>query len=517
MAGIRLSAADLQGAQVLEQPTSGIRLGSDDLAGLQDLDTGAPSAPAKPEPTWFESLARGAAQGATMGFADEIAGGIESAFSDKTYEQARNESRANFKAADEANPIASTIGNVGGGLATALIPGGAIVKGAGFAAHAARGAGAGILSGFGTSEAKDTEGMVKDAATSGLIGGALGLVGGKIAQKVAGAGARVDQRLIQDITGGRATTAGKKIHQNAPQVLEAARKFGLEKVARDPAALLKESKAAARQVGQQIGQVYEEADRMFMGVKASDVAAALRAEGKKYSSPADAPLRRQIDSLVKEVKTSWGSGPRARVPLEKVNQLATKLEATGFASADLTPGAAAQLKRDLAKGVNKALQRRVAEIQEFAGHVKSTPTAQNSAPFADSVSAAAGIKRLPELNREYQGLKRIEKMAGEVSALPDPSKAAGGLRNAMGQAVDTGALAASIYTANPLPYLATKVGLPVAKEGFRAADVALAKLYSAAQAGQVTAQLIQRALEVGVPRGLVARFSPSVTTQQQPP
>lgn len=473
--------------------------------------------PPRAKKSWFESLARGAAQGASMGFADEITGGLEALFTDKTYQQARNESREQYKQAEEDHGAAFTVGNVGGGLATALIPAGALIKGTGFAVHAARGAGAGILSGIGSSEGETVEEIARDAGKSGLAGAAIGGALGAGAEKlIRGAPKRVDDRLIQSITGGRATTAGKKIYQDAPNVVAAAKKFGLDKVASDPEALIPQTRAALKDVGSKIGGIYEAADRTFLGVPAKDVAAALRQVGKKYSSPADAPLRRQIDNLVSEVKDSWGKGPRARVPLAKVNELATKLEGQGFASADLTPAAGAKLKRDLAGGVNKVLKARMDEIQEFASHVKATPTAGQSQPLAESMSAADGLKQLLTLNAQYKGLKRIERMAGERSGVPPQNRAAGGLRNAIGNAVDVGSLAASVATGSPLPYLATKVGIPAAKATGRAADVALAKLYTAAKQGQVTAQLVQQALTAGVPRGLVERFSASIGQQPAP-
>jgi len=70
-----------------------------------------------------EGLARGAAQGLTFGFADEITAGLESALTDKTYEKALEESRAAYEMAEEESPIASLVGNIGGGLATMVKPG----------------------------------------------------------------------------------------------------------------------------------------------------------------------------------------------------------------------------------------------------------------------------------------------------------------------------------------------------------------------------------------------------------
>src|SRR6185436_4572523 len=145
-------------------------------------------------------------------------------------------------------------------------------------------------------------GMVQDAAKGGLtgaaIGGALGTLGEKL---VRGAPKRADERLVQAITGGRATTAGKKIYQSEDLVLGTARKFGLDKVVRDPEAFAKAAEGARKEVGQAIGAAYEAADAAFLGVRTKDVAAALRVTARKYSSPIEAPVRKQIDSLVAQV------------------------------------------------------------------------------------------------------------------------------------------------------------------------------------------------------------------------
>lgn len=138
----------------------------------------------------LESTARGAAQGLSFGLADEITGALEAALSDKDYEKARDESRAAYKAAEAANPTAYTLGDVGGSVATAFIPGvGALnaAKGARLAEVAGKAAVQGGLTGFGKSEAEDAGGLIKDTAAGAAIGGALGTAAhgiGKGIQKV---------------------------------------------------------------------------------------------------------------------------------------------------------------------------------------------------------------------------------------------------------------------------------------------------------------------------------------------
>jgi hypothetical protein len=143
-----------------------------------------------------ESLARGAAQGATMGFADELVGtakgmwddakslftgtdangGVKPEFDqfgnvtngDKLtgkYKEYRDEYRAADDAAKEANPKTFMAGEIGGGLVTAAIPGAGTVKGA---------AALGGASGLGMSEAEDLAGMAKDTAIGAGVGAAAG-------------------------------------------------------------------------------------------------------------------------------------------------------------------------------------------------------------------------------------------------------------------------------------------------------------------------------------------------------
>ncbi len=154
----------------------------------------------------LESFGRGMAQGVTLGLADELAAGVESTFTDKTYQQARDESRENFDAAEAANPITSMLGNLGGGVATALIPGtglataGKALSSLGMtglasskiAQAATMGAGMGALQGVGSSTHDliegDIGGVLGDAKTGALTGAVIGGGAQAATQAVSGAG-----------------------------------------------------------------------------------------------------------------------------------------------------------------------------------------------------------------------------------------------------------------------------------------------------------------------------------------
>lgn len=146
--------------------------------------------PPPPDVSAVESGIRGAAQGLSFGLADEATGAAEAAkdwlmndpkgFMDN-YKKHRDESRKNYKSAEEANPGTYMAGQFGGGAGTALLSGGT-----GLGALAAQGA----LQGLGSSEADLTEGNYKGAIGDTVIGGSIGAIGegvGRLGGKALGA------------------------------------------------------------------------------------------------------------------------------------------------------------------------------------------------------------------------------------------------------------------------------------------------------------------------------------------
>lgn len=131
----------------------------------------------------MESFVRNAGQSASFGFADEITAGIESALTDKSYDKALAESRANYKEAEEANPLSSIAGGITGAVGTAFIPGvGALNAGkaATFAGRLGLAAAQGGLTGLGTSEEDNALGLAKDSLKGAAIGAAAQGVGEKV-------------------------------------------------------------------------------------------------------------------------------------------------------------------------------------------------------------------------------------------------------------------------------------------------------------------------------------------------
>jgi hypothetical protein len=183
-------------------------------------------------------LLRGGSQGFTAGFADELGGlaaGAGSLFGSardaltgfnggdegaldaakRAYTEGRDSERAKVKAARDRSPVASTVGEIAGGV---LVPGGAASKMSSIPkkmlAGAATGSALGALSGIGSAESMDVapESMVVPTIVGGLAGGLIpggaavampllrkaGAAGGTLLRKVGSEGFREGAADVAD-------------------------------------------------------------------------------------------------------------------------------------------------------------------------------------------------------------------------------------------------------------------------------------------------------------------------------
>jgi hypothetical protein len=156
--------------------SSGPKIISDsEMAAMEMADSGDISK--------TESALRGAAQGATFGFADELQGGALGALEAfksggatsfrEAYEAQRDAARQKFQAAQMANPMSYLGGQVAGGVASSFVPGLAVARGASLASNVVKTGGQAALAGLGESEAKTASGMAVDALKSGAVGAAF--------------------------------------------------------------------------------------------------------------------------------------------------------------------------------------------------------------------------------------------------------------------------------------------------------------------------------------------------------
>lgn len=160
----------------------------------------------EPKISEVESFGRGVAQGSSLGFADEISGGVEALWAKakgnpeefgKLYKKYRDESRENFKTASKVNPGSFTSGEFAGGVGTAFVPGLGIAKGAKIADVAIKSGQIGAAMGIGYSEGETVDDVLRDGGESAVLGMATGAALNKAAPFVAKGAKRAGEKLSE--------------------------------------------------------------------------------------------------------------------------------------------------------------------------------------------------------------------------------------------------------------------------------------------------------------------------------
>lgn len=134
---------------------------------------------------------RAARQGVSLGFSDELAGlgaGAKALFTDEAvgdaYTRARDLERARLRQFSEEQPAASTLGQVGGGLLTSVIPVGRAAQAPSLLSQLGRtfgtGAATGAAAGFGAGEGS-AEQQLESTGKGALIGGSVAPVAAGVA------------------------------------------------------------------------------------------------------------------------------------------------------------------------------------------------------------------------------------------------------------------------------------------------------------------------------------------------
>jgi len=379
-------------------PSAGGGLSFEDLSRSGGVPYEAP-APASPEgPGFWESLGRGAFQGATLGFGDELTGLIGSLTSNHSYQEVRDAMRATNKQAEEAHPYAYGGGELAAGLAVP-IPGLGAARGAGLAAHAASGAIAGGIAGLGSSEADLTKGdfggAVSDTVSNALLGGAIGAVAGKAGKLLGKAEGASEERAIKALAGGESKTSGaawqktkrmvnnpetRSILHESVEVENAAGKTTKTTLEREAGAAPDHIKdivdSQTEKINSELRPIYAKADAKNGGVSLKDYIGHLDEQIAKTAdmAPAEAKVYKgAINELKENAIEQWGQrNPHllqalesqeaqeptvrnaimkqfdVRIPSEDVRAEATALQKIGFKTVDpLNPGLSTQVKRDM--------------------------------------------------------------------------------------------------------------------------------------------------------------------------
>ncbi len=289
-------------------------LSQDEAEELELLELEELEAASKPKPSELESALLGAQSSAMFGFGDELAGrvaqGVDFAQGlfgesptemaakakaegidignipssrEELYKQARDESRGEFSAAQQANPKSFGAGGLAGGL---LLPG--LGAGAGLGKIAAMGAAQGAAYGAGASEEEDMKGVALDALVGGGIGGAGG-VAGKVGGDLLAKGIGKAGRAIGDL-GGRLRGSAEKLAVKATgatgkQAGEFADDAGRELLDRKlvrfmdtPSKIAGRVGDAADDAGRAIGKVIDDLDSQGVMASVDNVAAGLQSQ-----------------------------------------------------------------------------------------------------------------------------------------------------------------------------------------------------------------------------------------------
>lgn len=304
------------------------------------------SSKAEIAPSELESFGRGAAQGATLGFRDELAGAIKSpsgaakkaaayfgydAGSDKDIEEylkERDASRLLDESAQKSNPKSFLGGNLTGSLATLAVPGLGATKGA-TALNALKAGGLGATMATGSSKAEDTEGLAKDAALGAGIGAGGSIVAEKVISPALSYGADKAKTGFQKLS-----DALKDKAENLAENATGATRVQAEKFAPNAGRELLDKKLvrfldAPKNIADRTDQLMTKSEGVM-----DDVLSSLDAKGVKVSpdkvlgefdsriarlssDPSTAPQARALETIKEDVANALGNDDKALSVLEK--------------------------------------------------------------------------------------------------------------------------------------------------------------------------------------------------------
>jgi len=275
-----------------------------------------------PQISETESGLRGLAQGASLGFADELTGGAEALWNKakgnpeefgRLYAQARDESRNAYKAAETANPKTYGAGELGGMIGTAFIPGLNAGTGARLAATVGKGALQGGLAAAGNTENDVlSQGGATDIAKGvglGALGGAAGYGIGKsttagfngLGKLLAGQGDNLNQvaeNLAVKATGATGKQAEKFSEGTGRELLDR----GIVKFGDTPERIAERAAEAQTASGKNIGAALDELDSRGVNVSVDNIAQTLKEkisalEGRPAMNDLKLKLQKELENI----------------------------------------------------------------------------------------------------------------------------------------------------------------------------------------------------------------------------
>jgi len=582
------------------------------LSSQSSAAGGAASVPATPPaaPSGREALARGALQGASLGFGDEAAAAIDTVASkipgvrsfaqmfqdsslprvdnpDLTYSERRNAYRAKNKAAQEEHPYIYGAGELAGGIATSpLLPGGAAATGVKMGAKAAAlaaakaGATAGAIQGLGSSEADLTQGDVggalRDTRNSALagtaFGGALGYLGGRLVEKAEkNAAGWVVKDISGEVKGASTPTARKQLADDAEsaarlvlsdkemnRAIDKARHGGVDQLQTAKEVITKR----LADVGGKLDPRWKEVDKLLPdgGVKAGELVDHLTTQIENLRATGhttDAAEADALEGIVRRVTGARNFGFKsvlnhdATVPGGALDGMSVRdalalLEKQKAAN----PALAGDLDNEIGRITSAATSKgfdpnHIVSAQQIQrlwsdeagvaynsmGGINGTQAftrkldvARHLRDFRDGIFEAAAegnpklVEELRAINKDYSGLKRIEKVIDQ--RLNSATANAGGasvpanihtLGRQLMHAGGAGGAATALAMGHP-GVAAGLVAIPAATAAKRVLDRSVAGAIGRAAGSGTQAETARRILQLiqqGVPRAAAIKAAQS--------
>jgi hypothetical protein len=276
-----------------------------------------------------KDFGRGALQGGTLGFSDEIAGAFEAPlgaaksiankfggeFDDSEYRAARDDSRMLDAEASERSPGAFTSGQVAGGVASAFVPGLNVAKGAKLAQTAVTAASQGGLMGLGSSTGENVGELARDASVgfgTGALGGAAGYGAGKVLEKGAQYAGKAANRVGDYLSDGaeklyvKATGAtGRESQKFAEGAGRELADRGMIKFGDTPEKIASRLQGAMDEAGGAIDSSLKGLDAQGVMANVDNVTQGLEAQiASLAKDPSQASTVRRLQGIVDDIKAT---------------------------------------------------------------------------------------------------------------------------------------------------------------------------------------------------------------------
>jgi hypothetical protein len=351
----------------------------------------------------------GLAQGATLGWADELGGAARSMTGGGSYEQERDQLRGQATRAREQAPGLTGLGELAGTAPYALIPGAGTTGLARVGVQAGIGAGLGTASGAGFSEGETALDVATDAAMGGAVGGVLGAGGQTLAEGArAGMGALArtasgaDRARVASVATGTSRELGDTLIREAESMpggvaalAERLRRLEVVPAAGTAQDVSQGAERALSEVGYsgRLGQILDHLEQAAPVERERLLGALDRYAGSVEGDPVlrrfGAAVRRRAEDFAETLPDTIGYRRATEI-----------LRGIGDQTSWVDPQSGARPPQDIARGTYRALRGELDDVAEEALTRSPEPSGGYrdawQAPTGETVTAGAPTNPLEE-------------------------------------------------------------------------------------------------------------------------